>query len=356
MSTAVSTYAFINAKLRARISKLLGEEFFRTLARSRTLVEAVGHLAQTEYAPAADIYSQTGDVKLVELEVVRVERRALSGLRRYIPDGITPFADAVLDQYQVASLKQALRLWFERSIRGRPVEAKVAYLLRGEDAEPVPVDAIVNARDKDDLLSLVAPLPYGGELTQPLSRLADEQSLFWAEVRLDRWYAEHLVAAAKRLSRRDADAALRLLGIQIDVQNVNWLVRMKHYHRFNEAQLSAALVAGGTIFGTEELVKAYRSERPIDAVIAGLGSRYSSVVPSSAPHEESNPVRRLGLVEELLRSILFHDIHATLGGYPFTIGTMVAYFLLKQNEARTLRTVLDGKHYQLSQERIEELL
>ena len=44
MPTAINTYAFINAKLRARISKLLPESLFKQMARSYSLQEALAHL------------------------------------------------------------------------------------------------------------------------------------------------------------------------------------------------------------------------------------------------------------------------------------------------------------------------
>lgn len=353
--TAVSTYGFINAKLRARISKLLPEEFFRALARAHSIIEAMGRLDGTPYAPAAEIYNSTGDIKLCELELIRVERESLSGLDRYIPDAIRPFTDAVLQQYEVATLKHALRLWFERTVRGRRVDDKIAYLLRDNQVN-VPTDALINADSADEVVAALADTPYGTVVAEALVPLPERQSLFTVEVALDRWYFRHLIEATSTLGRKDAEVARRLVGIQIDIQNVNWLVRMKHYYGMEPAELASSIVSGGTLLDATELREAYLSDRPVEPLVAALGPRYSALVRETAPAEERSQLRRLALLEDLLRSVLFQEIHRALGGYPFSIGTVLAYFLLVQNEVRVLITVLNARFYDLSPERIEDLI
>jgi len=356
MATAVSTYAFINAKLRARISKLLDESFFLGIARSRSLVEAVATLNDTPYAGAVEVYNRTGDIKLCELELVRTEYQALGALERYTPKAIMPFTRAVLKQYEVATLKHALRLWFERVVRGRPVDDKVAYLERGEQVSNLPVDEVINAGDAEGVIAALEGTPYSQVIQQPMETLGEKQSLFEAEVALDRWYFSHLVASANELSSTDSAVALRLIGIQIDIQNVNWLVRMKHFHKLDASRLAASVMPGGTLITTAELAKAYQTDRPLEPLVAALGPRYSGLVRQTSPEEEHNQLRRLALLEDLLRSVLYQEIRRTLGGYPFTIGTILAYFLLTQSEVRTLISVLNAKAYDLSADRIEGLI
>jgi V/A-type H+-transporting ATPase subunit C len=355
LATPVATYAFINAKLRGRISKLLDEQFFRGIARARTFVEAIGQLAGTEYEQAGQVYNQTGDVKLCELELVRIEREALGQLDRYIPDAIRPFTDAVLRQYEVATLKHALRLWFERTVRGRSVDDKVAYLLR-DGQVTFNVDGVINADNAEGIRAALEDTLYDAVIAGHLERLETEQSLFSLEVHLDQWYFAHLRERAAALGRRDAEVAGRLIGIQIDLQNVDWLVRMKHYYKLDTEQFRGSILQGGTLIPAEELDAAYGAEQPVEPLVAALGARFASLAVRRAPEGEHRQVQRLALLEDLLRSVLFHEIRRTLGGYPFTIGTLLAYFLLAQNEVRTLVSVLNGKYYDLDVERIEGLI
>lgn len=365
MKSAVSTYAFINAKLRGRISKLLPESFFRGIARARTFQEAVETLGPTAYASALEVYNHSGDIKLLELELLRSERDSLARLDRYIPGAIRAFTDAVLTQYDVAMMKHALRLWFERVVRGRPIDDKVAYMLRDDSAVSPVTDAVINATSADDVLSRLADTPYANVIRDVLPEAVGEGSLFMTEVALDTWYFRRLREAAQLLSARDERVALRLIGLQIDVQNVNWLVRMKHYHRLDSRRLAASLLPGGALISIDELTAAGRTDRPLDALVAALGPRYSGLLQRSTQasgdetadaQRSSDHVARLRILEEILRSVLFHEVHRALGSYPFTIGTMLAYFLLVQHEVRTLAGVINAKFYQLDPERIEALL
>lgn len=355
MAGALSTYAYINAKLRGRISKLLDEEFFVRIANARSFPEAIGMLADTRYAAASDAYGRTGDVKTSELEIVRTEWSLLASLDRSIPEAIRSFSDEVLRRFEIASVKNALRLWFERAVRGRPIDEKVAYLLRDDRVHDAPVDACVNAGSADEVASALADRPYAGALSEPLAGVEESGSLFGVEVALDRWYYGRLVEEARRLDGRDTDVALRLLGLQIDIQNVNWIVRLRRSYGPEHGELLESVLPGGTLVRPEDARAAYRAENPVDELLGVLGARHT-ILASARRDEDARGARRLALLEELLRSVLFAEIRRTLGGYPFTIGTMLAYILLVGNEVRLLVSVLNAKYYDLPSQQIEELI
>jgi len=46
------------------------------------------------------------------------------------------------------------------------------------------------------------------------------------------------------------------------------------------------------------------------------------------------------------------EVKKMLAGYPFTIGIILAYFILKANEIRKIMTVLNAKFYNWPEERI----
>ena len=58
----------------------------------------------------------------------------------------------------------------------------------------------------------------------------------------------------------------------------------------------------------------------------------------------------------ILEEIMKHEVHRILAGYPFTIGIILSYFILKRNELKKIRTILNAKHYGIEQERIESMM
>ena len=72
--------------------------------------------------------------------------------------------------------------------------------------------------------------------------------------------------------------------------------------------------------------------------------------------QTSDSSSRLLLIERILEQVMKHEIQRILQGYPFTIGIILCYFLLKKNEIAKVKTVLNAKHYGVSEERIEGML
>jgi vacuolar-type H+-ATPase subunit C/Vma6 len=73
VATALKRYAFINAKLRARISTLLPQDFIDQMIRAKSLTESIQLLKDTPYREAESVYGRTGDLKMAELELFKQE-------------------------------------------------------------------------------------------------------------------------------------------------------------------------------------------------------------------------------------------------------------------------------------------
>ncbi len=369
MKTAVSTYAFINAKLRGRLSRLIPHDSLMQIVAAQSLEEAVHLLAPTVFAPAVDVYEETGDLLLTELAIERVYRESLQDISRYVAQftdpPITAFVSALLLRFELASVKNAVRLWFERVFRKRLIEDKIPYLLRsdpGNRKTALPLDALVNAPDSGALSSLVGGKPYSSAFASAISSVDEDRSLFRFEVAIDRWYYQNLASAAKSLNQRDQAIAERLIGIEIDVINVNWIVRMQTYYREGTAGSSAQLLSGGAITDRKTLDETMQSQKPAQflAELLGkrIGSSFSAQPEATAGREERSDAttRTLAFLETLLQQLLVYESRRALGGYPFSIGVVLAYVSLSQQEARAITTILNGKYYDLSHERIGALL
>lgn len=359
MKSAVSSYAFVNAKLRARISRLLARETLMQMADARTMEEAVHLLEATSYASVVGVYSETGDILMAELEIERLHRSALEDVRRYVlqfsDKSVVDFITAFLLRFEISAVKNALRLWFERCIRGRSIEDKISYLLRSDAAD---AEAIVQAVDGDAVAGLLASRPFAGIVAEMIPVVEERRSLFPLEIELDRWYYRHLGTTVRRLNRRDREAADRLIGIEIDGININWVVRMQTYYGEETVPSDTAFLLGGAIADTQTLEAALGSQKPAADLVNLLGARVG-VSGSSLESPEEHPdgtVRTLVFLESLLQQLLIHESRRALGGYPFTVGVVLAFFALCRQEARSIITVLNGKYYQLAPSRIGGLL
>lgn len=354
MATPVRTYGFINAKLRARISAMLDMGFFSRMIRSRSFIEAMSTLRGTEYSEIDAVYGQTGDLKMAELELYRRELRVLRGVERYVEGTVLDFVRALTTRYEIEELKNAVRLWFERVVRGRSVESKIPYLLREPVHYDINWDGIVNAPSIEQVAEELDGTPYRARVEQNAAEVERRASLFPLETALDRHFYEGVHAAVEELDDRDHDIAERLLGIEIDLVNVEWIVRYKSYYELPAEEAVARTLPYGRTIDEATLLSSYQSGNPAEKLSTVLRAGYPGL--AALYRSSGGESSRLAMLESFMNELLLREVHRTLGGYPFTIGIVLSYFVLKQTEIRRIMTILNAKYYDVAEERIERLL
>jgi vacuolar-type H+-ATPase subunit C/Vma6 len=357
MTGRVRKYAYIHAKLRARLSKLFGAEQYAPLIAATDLAEALGQLKDTEYEAIITVYRETGDIKMVELELYRMEINVLSGIRKHAHPDLHPFVDLLFEQYEVEVLEQALRFWFDRFVRGRPVDDTVSYLYRGELPHAVDTDGIIYAENPEDVSAALGDSPYRDAVRSRLPRVQSDGSLFPLEERLEGLYYRRILKEIDRLPSRDARIAAAVTGIQIDLENINRVVRFAHFYGMNAEQSRDYFLPAGRHFSTEDLAAAFGQSGPEDFFAKELQERVGLTLPGVKQSGGSEGKRAgLVLITALLSEVLAEEVRKLLYGYPFTIGIIIGYFFLKRNEIRRLRTILNAKYYRLPEERVKSII
>jgi len=353
MKSALAKYGYINAKLRARISKILSEDFLHRMVRSASLSEAVSLLMDTDFAPAAEAYNRTGDLKTAELELLKQEVSLLADVGAQVAGDVESFVSALALRYEVANLKNALRLWFDRVVRGRNIQAAVGYLYRRRIVHDLDLDAVVNADSLEVVVEVLQSTPYARVLAEQSERFHSMESVFPLEVALDHTYYGRLLAEIRELSPKDRKTAGRMIGVEIDIMNIHWMLRFKTYSGFGVAEALRYAIPHG--YGIEENELRSAFESPVEAIDSLVKSRYGALRPLLSA-EGSDSTSRMVMLEHILEEILLWEVRRILAGYPFTIGIILAYFVLKRAEIRRVMTILNAKYYALPEERIASVL
>ena len=65
---------------------------------------------------------------------------------------------------------------------------------------------------------------------------------------------------------------------------------------------------------------------------------------------------KLYLLEIILWNYLISESRKCLSGFPFTIGTVLSYLILKRTEVRNIITIMNGKIYKMDRGEIESHL
>ncbi|MBN2591022.1 MAG: V-type ATPase subunit [Sedimentisphaerales bacterium] len=355
MAGALSKYAFINAKLRGRISKILADETFEKFAKAPSLDSVLDSLRDTDFVELQEIYSATGDLKKGELELLKKEIALYIDIKRYVHKDSIEFINALLYQFEIENLKNAIRIFFDRKIRNHPADPNIHYILYEPIIHNIPIDIIVNANNFDEISGVCIGTPYETIIKKYSETVISQGTLFRMEVAFDHFYYGNLIEAAKKLKHKDAEIVLRISGVEIDLQNIDWLIRLKNFYKMPLEAVLTMLIPGGFNLNkalVSELYKAQNVSGIIQNFVQGKYPGLTALLTSQTGDSQS----RLLLIHRILEEIMKQEVKRILAGDPFNIGIILAYFILKRNELKKIRAILNAKQYNLSQQRIESML
>ena len=357
MSSPVKKYAYIHAKLRARLSKILDREFFFRLAGTSGLTEALHMLKGTEYEAVLRIYEETGDLKMGEIELFRREFETVKSIVKDVEDEVAGFVEGLLMYYEIEVLKNALRLWFDRTVRKRDIRHAVGYVIRERIIHDFSVDDIINAESPGDVEDTLEGSPYRDIVSRRLPEVLRRESPFPLEIDLDNLYYRSIFERIEALEDRDRETAKRFLSAEVDLENLNRIVRFNSFYDFSYEESLPYLLPHGRATGKGIFEKAGAAEKDEKALRRVYSSFLESYGISGFPLSESGGERNnLVLLNSLMDEILDREINKILYGYPFTIGIILAYLVRKRNEIQTLMSILNAQYYGLPEEKMRQMV
>ena len=351
----LSKYAFINAKLRTRISEILSDEFFDRLITAPSLPEAIQLFRNTPFSFLESVYSETGDIKMLELELLKREMYLHREIGDYLKGEARSFVAALSLYYEIANLKNVLRLWFDRTVRGRTIGGAVGYIIRERIQNALPIDAILNADSMGQIIASLTETPYANVLERAAERVESLKSLFPAEIELDRFFYMQLLQEIKGLEAKDREIAARIIGVEIDIENLNWLIRFKSAYDLSLDESIRYIIPRGYGTDAETARQIYASDDASEMLSSFVKKKYPALTSMLSSGSQDSASRFL-LMEAVLHQILMQETSRLLLGNPFTIGTILSYFFLKKEEIRKILTLINAKNYEVSEGRLRRIL
>lgn len=342
----LSVYAFANAKIRAMLSFLIPAETFNRLLEVKGVYEILEELKKTPYGP---VLEQSGgldplDLQAIERALVRHELavcRKIQAMLSSKPE--KDFLALLVQRYEVEQLKVCLRLWHRR----QPVVLN-DYIAETGISHDIDYRKIVSAGSIEEIILLLDHTAYKQPLMQARQKYRERHASFYLEAGLDADYYARLLAATGRFSRIDRGIAGRILGVEIDIRNINWLVRLRKYYGLGMGEMMEGVVSGGTWITRERVRGMYVSD--------GLGSVVQSVALGPYARIKDMVEDHVAVMENFLYGFLLQEVKKALSGFPFTIGTVLGYLVLKHRETRNIVSVLYARHFGWEKEQIAPVI
>jgi len=333
----------------------LSPEAFDELARASSLESMLAMLRDSCFSELETTYGATGDLKQVELRLIEHEIGLYRELKRHVHPATVEFLDALLIRYEIDNLKNAIRVFFDRIVRRRAIDPRSEYILYQPIIHALPIDKILYAESFDELVTLLAKTGYDAVLSEYVDQVKQDDSLFRMEIAFDHLYYARLRAAVDRLSSQDRRIVHRLVGAEIDTENISWIVRLKTFYDIAPELLEASIIPGGTVV-TASHAKELCQEKTVATVLGNIIEQHYADYSTLLTSQTSKSTSGLVLIGRILEEIRRQEIRHILAGDPFTIGIILVYFLLKRRELSSLRRLLTAKRYGREPDAMESMI
>jgi vacuolar-type H+-ATPase subunit C/Vma6 len=327
---SVGRYAATNAIARTMLSELLTRADFEAIARSETADGAWLALRKTSYkdwVPGDRPSDILGVEKILrEATALRFKRSlyALRGKPREV--GID-----LLTRWEVDNLEFALRLW-----HGKDLDLQ-EFLTYPSFVNDVPVYDVTEAETLEEIALALKDTPYFKPISASAKAYSAKHSIFFVEMELERGYYTRLVAAVRELGGSDAAQALKIVSAEIDMLNLSWLMRLVEYHGIQPGSFHEFMIPGPSEIS--------RSLSEPGLTLDRLRQIKGKLLPDRIPRPAENAPQldTLTLMEGMVREMAVDTARSALAGFPFSIGCVFAFYLLKRAELRNLHTAFAGK-------------
>ena len=264
-------YTYPNARVRAKIGKILNDKQITELADSESLDEVKNYLrGQKDYAKFIDKYpiEQALDANLAE---------SYDLLARIAPKDLKPTFDLMLDQWDIKNIKSVLIAKEAKLNDEETRELLVPYGVLKDDQ-----DKLIEADSVQDIIVALEGTPYAKLLEDALPAYNENKTLLTLESALDNYYYERLLAK----SASQADDNTRMLhsyvGTKIDISNIKIILRAKA-DGLTYDQINPYVINSGYQL-REWKLKEFMESEDMNSLLSSIeSSEYGSIITDHIP-------------------------------------------------------------------------
>lgn len=342
MLTDLSKYSFINAKIRSKIGNIFSENDFSKFRKEIKYYDFLNVLIEKNYV---DENSTS-----IDNSIENIEYSLLSHLIMTFQDLLSDihnktlkkFISYLLQKYEIKNLKNVLRLWYKKD------NSLLDYIYKKQIIHNINYEAIFSSDTFDEILNLLSDTPYHS-LLKKQDEFKKENSLFILETALDKYYYNLIFNHLHLLNNRDEKIIKKFYGFEIDIKNFLLMMRFKNYYNLDVQTFLKHLIPSGYKTNQMMFKNIYlKDESSIDifSIFSGLPD-YIAKDMSQKLSSEVNLKNKMILIHDVLNEFMLIEIRNTLSHYPFTIGIIIVYFLLKEIETNNIISILNLKYYDI---------
>lgn len=342
---SLSTYAFINAKLRASISKMLKREIFRELIESPSIQSTQDAFLKTVYSNIIQHPLSSSELQRIEQQLLKIEINYYINILKYLKGNTRDFVSTLLESLELQNLISLLRSWHSQGTLDGIITGKIVF--------DIPYEKILHSQNLTDIITLLKNTPYAAALNTAKNSIEKSRSLFYGEMYLTIFYYKRVWRQLTLLDEPDQKIATKLLGLEIDIKNLETIYRLKKYYALPPAEIFTLLIPSPESV-TETLRTIIHSEQPLKESLKKLNRTAEPLLQTLTSAIKDDEV--LFFLQTLLEEIRLEEIKKILRGFPFSLGIILSALTLKRLEIENINKILRGKALNLNEEKLQQII
>jgi len=333
---------------RSLYGKMIKASGLRDIAGARSVKAALAVLSQTHYGSIMEkIPARRRVVRLVEHALKQSLIEDGVKLGRFLDDASRQFIGLVLSRYEMANIKSVMRALHNNEDLDRVRE----LLFDLKTYASVSIRQLLQSRSIGDLVDALKTSPYGDVLEASYQRFRREDSITPIEVGLDLHYFTSLWEGMGTLRRTDREGVIQVKGTEMDVRNIEWVLRFKLNLGLGPEEIFHYTVPFGCRIDDEILWRMVNAQNP-EEFIEAVPAPYDRFVRSARRDRDIDQV----MLEILLWRHIFEVASNVFHKQPVNLGMVVAYLTLKRIEIDDIISILESKRYGMNADEVGEYL
>jgi len=341
---------YTESKIRGKKSYFLERQQIQSLSEFRTQSEIVAFLADSPYGPELSKLPESANPAEIEQTVRESVARTIENLEQSSKGSVHDF----ISEYRKRIDARDLANLFIYKLQGRPWEDYVQTRHPFATTRERDLRRLYNVDNPRTLTEIMSEDGVLGERLEDVSfdRLTTDKIALIRDIIVG-WGDERFYNfVSKKLSGRDRAKCLPIIGSTLDLGNVAVILRGKI---LGLANIREHLVPAGWKLDEKSLKLLLTSEdvqQALDRV--GQDRYYRNVLPGA--RQKYDETKSLAFLEILTREHLLRLAREIFLGVPYTIGVLLAFLVVKENEGQNVAAIISGVDAKLPSERIRPLL
>ncbi len=358
LKTRELKYGYSNVRVRGMKGLLLTQQFLDELISVRAISAMAELLQRTHYKEDINYYSlKYRDSAVVELAAIRHFGKIARKIKKFAPSDDIEIINALLMKWDLLNLKMIINA---KRI-GKTFEEIRPYLINTGTINESDYERIAKA-DEMELFEEIKKTSLGEEMlsssTEHFNRsmfdafrssLKSMDKFFQLQTILDA-YIYLFMDKGLKSSDKDVELVRKLLRLEIDAKNILLIERLKA-HGVDKKKIRNFLIKGGTLFDLfiEKLIEADDLKKTYGL----LQTRFPKLIARKSSEKECSSLTDL---EIILEKVIAYEKVKTFHQSILSIGVLLGFLLLKEEEVNNLRKIAKAKEFGVSEQDIKEIL